>query len=445
MKIAFVALLATTCLAGPALAQQGTGPMMGPGAGPRPGPIAAPAATPAQIITAIRKAIAENYVLAEKRTGLDAALARGLKAGRYAVQDPMDLVRRVNDDLYAVAQDKHLQLIFDPPASAAMAERGPQRDDIEDTPFFKAMMRARNYGISEMKLLPGNVRYVRYDGFGWTGAESEKAIDAAMAFLRDGDGAILDLRTNGGGSPEAVKRITSYYTPAGTKLVTFHLRGAAPDVSVSEAVPGGQLQVPLYVLTSSRAASAAEELVSHVARLGFGTLVGETTAGAAYRNEHFPLPGGYVMSVSIGYPELPDGGNWEGKGVAPKIAVPADRALERAQQDLALKLAEKAEGPRKTEFEWAAALYAAQVTPASAARPLAAYAGRYGPRTVSLENGALVWQRDGGPRGVMVPLGGDLFALEADPRTRIRFAGDGAVSGATVERADGTSTQAPKS
>lgn len=436
MKIAFAALLATS-LAMPALAQQGPRPMPGPSA-------AAPAASKAEIVAAIRKAIAENYVVADKRAPLDAALATGLKAGRYEVADQGELIRRVNEDLYAIAADKHLQLIFDPAASAEMARRGAQRDDIEDTPFFKAMMRARNYGISEMKLLPGNIRYVRYDGFSWTGEESQKAIDAAMAFIRDGDAAILDLRTNGGGSPAAVKRIASYFVPSGTKLVTFHIRKDPPDISVSEAVPGGQMQLPLYVLTSGRAASAAEEFVSHVRRLGFGTLVGETTAGAGYRNETFPLPGGYVMSVSVGYAELPDGTNWEGKGVEPKIAVPADKALDRALQDAATGLAAKAEGPMKTDLEWAAALYAARVTPVVPARPLAAYVGRYGVRTVTLENGVLSWQRDGGQKSTMVPLGPDLFALDPDPRSRVRFGGEGAVTGVVIERTDGSSTPSPK-
>ena len=198
------------------------------------------------------------------------------------------------------------------------------------------------------------------------------------------------------------------------------------------------------MLTSNRAASAAEEFVSHVARLGFGTLVGETTAGAAYRNEHFAVPGGFVMSVSIGYPELPGGGNWEGKGVPPKIAVPADRALDRAQQDAAQKLAEKAQGPQRTELEWTAALYAARATPVAPARALAAYAGRYGARTVAVENGALTWQRDGGVKSAMVPLGGDLFAFEFDPATRVRFTGEGAVTGVIIERADGSGNPVPR-
>lgn len=435
MKIAFVTALALSAgLSVVAQAQQGPGPA----------PVAAPRAGTAEIVAGIRKAIAENYVLAAKRAPLDAALAKGLKSGRYNVEDPGELTRRINEDMFAVAADKHLGLSFDPRASAEIAKRGSQDDEIENTPFFKALLRRGNHGITEMKLLPGNVRYVRYDGFGWTGDESKAAIDGAMAFLRDGDAAILDLRGNGGGSPEAVRRLTSYFVPAGTKLVTFHMRSEAPTTSTSEAVPGGQLNLPLYVLTSGRAASAAEEFVSHVARLGFGTLIGAPTAGAAYRNEFFAVPGGYLISVSVGYPELPGGGNWEGTGVAPKIAVPVEKALDRAQQEAALTLAAKAQGPQKTELEWTAALYGARLTPVTPARALAAYAGRYGPRTVALENGALTWQRDGGPKSVLVPLGGDLFTLDGDPRTRVRFTGEGGVTGVTIERADGTSTPSPR-
>lgn len=435
MKAVLVTALALSAsLSATAWAQQGPGPA----------PVAAPKASKAEIVAGIRKVLAENYVLAAKRAPLDAALAKGLKSGRYDVEDPGELNRLVNEDMFAVANDKHLGLSFDPRASADIAKRGSQGDAVENSPFVKALMRQRNYGLTEMKLLPGNVRYVRYDGFAWTGDESKAAIDAAMAFLRDGDAAIIDLRGNGGGSPEAVRRLTSYFVPAGTPLVTFHMRKDAPTKSTSEAIPGGQLGMPLYVLTSGRAASAAEEFVSHVSRLGFGTLVGETTAGAAYRNEYFPLPGGYLISVSVGYPELPEGGNWEGTGVKPKIAVPVDKALDRAQQEAALALAAKAQGPQKTELEWAAALHGARITPVAPARALAAYTGRYGPRTVALENGALTWQRDGSLKSAMVPLGGDLFALEGDPRTRIRFTGEGAVSGATIERADGSSSPAPR-
>ncbi|MES2445214.1 MAG: S41 family peptidase [Pseudomonadota bacterium] len=398
-------------------------------------------------IAAVRAAIAANYVVRDKRAALDAVLARGLAAGRYKGLDPQELSRRVTDDLFAVAHDKHLSLSFQPQVSAQLAQGG-RNDEIDDSSFFKAFARSRNHGVAEMRVLEGNIRIVSYEGFIWTGPESAAAIDAAMAFLRDGDAAIIDLRHNGGGSPEAVRHLASYFVPADTRLVTFHLRSDAPTTSVSEAtVPGGRIgKVPVYVLTSGHTASAAEEFASHVRRLGFGTLVGEATAGAAYRNEQFPVPGGFVLSVSIGYPELPGGGNWEGTGVAPAIAVPEGLALERALQAAALALAEKAAGPEKTALLWSAALHGARVAPAKVRLPLASYAGRYGPRVVSVEGDHLVYQRDGGLRSILFAVGPDLFALERDSATRVRFTGAGdAVTGFDLERADGSVTPQPRS
>lgn len=401
----------------------------------------------AAAIAAVRATIAANYVVREKRAALDAVLAKGLASGRYKGLDARELSRRVSDDLFAVAHDKHLNLSYQPQIAAQLGSSG-QRDEAVDDPFFKALARSRNHGVAEMRVLEGNIRLVSYEGFMWTGPESAAAIDAAMAFLRDGDAAIIDLRNNGGGSPDAVRHLASYFVPAGTMLVTFHLRSDPPTTSVTEAaVPGGRLgKMPVYVLTSGHTASAAEEFSSHVAQLGFATLVGETTAGAAYRNEQYAVPGGFVLSVSIGSPELPGGGNWEGKGVAPAIAVASDLALDRALQAAALALADKAEGPEKTALLWSAALHGARVTPAKVRLPLASYAGRYGPRVVTVEGDHLLYQRDGGIRTALLALGPDLFALERDPATRVRFTGTGdAITGFDLERADGSVTTQSRS
>lgn len=397
-------------------------------------------------VESVRKALRENYVVKERRAALDAALAGGLASGRYTVSDPQELAKRVNEDMDAIAHDKHLGLSFNPQVAAQLATGG-QDDEVADSPFWRAFARRNNHGVSELKVLPGNIRMLRYDGFMWTGDESRAALDNAVAFLRGGDAIVIDIRGNGGGSPEAVRRLTSYFVPAGAKLVTFHMRDEKPDVSVADAeVPGGRINgVPVYVLTSNRSASAAEEFASHVRGFGFGTLVGETTAGAGYRNDTYPIPGGFVLSVSVGRPELPDGSDWEAKGVPPKLAVTPDLALERAQQDALGQLAAKAQGPEKTELEWASALVAARVSPVAPARALDAYAGRYGPRVVKVENGGLVYQRDGGIRTALIPVGADLFALEQDPRTRVRFVLAGsAVTGFVLERADGSKTESPK-
>lgn len=398
-------------------------------------------------VEAVRKTLRENYVLKERRPALDAALAKGLASGRYKVGDPQELAKRINEDLDAVAHDKHLGLSFNPQVAAELKPGGQGDDDGEQAQFFRDLAHRNNHGVSELRVLPGNVRLLRYDGFMWTGPESQAAIDNAMAFLRGGDAIVIDLRTNGGGSPDAVRRLASYFVPAGAKLVTFHMRDEKPTVSNADAeVAGGRITgVPVYVLTSGRSASAAEEFASHVKGFGFGTLVGETTAGAGYRNDTVPIPGGFVLSVSVGRPELPDGSDWEAKGVPPKLAVAQDLALDRAQQEALTALADKAQGPRKTELEWAAALHGARIARAAPALPVAAYAGRYGERSIVLEGAGLVFQRDGGPKSALVPLGGDLFALERDPRTRLRFVtANGNITGFVLERADGSKIEASK-
>ena len=413
-------------------------------------PLAIPAVPPAAqaqttkfdsraVIEAVRKALRENYVIKERRPALDAALAKGLAGGRYAVADPHELSKRINDDLAAIAHDKHLGISFDPRLAAELAG-GRQSDEVADSAFWRALARRNNHGVSELKMLPGNIRMLRYDGFMWTGDESRAALDHAVAFLRGGDAIVIDIRGNGGGSPEAVRRLASYFVPPGAKLVTFHMRDEKPTVSIADTeVPGGRITgVPVYVLTSGRSASAAEEFASHVKGFGFGTLVGETTAGAGYRNESFAIPGGFALSVSVGRPERPDGSDWEAKGVAPKIAVAPHLALDRAQQDALTRLAAKAQGPEKTELEWGAALADARMSPVTPALPLTAYAGRYGQRMVKVEGGGLVYQREGGPKSALVPLGADLFALEFDPRSRVRFVhANGAVTGFVIERVDG--------
>ncbi|MGK6354042.1 S41 family peptidase [Sphingomonas sp. DT-207] len=397
-------------------------------------------------VEAVRKALRENYVVKERRSALDGALAQGLASGRYEVADPQEFAQRITADMAGVAHDKHLSLTHNPAMAAELAAGG-QNDEIADSAFWRALARRQNEGVRELKVFPGNVRLMRYDGFFWSGDASKAALDQAMAFLRAGDAIVIDIRANGGGSPEAVKRLTSYFVPAGAKLVTFHMRDEAPDISYAEAeVPGGRIQgVPVYVLTSGGSASAAEEFASHVAGFGFGTLVGETTAGAAYRNDLFPIPGGFALSVSVGRPELPGGGDWEAKGVAPKIKVPQDLALDKALQEALTGLAIKAQGPERTELEWAAALHGARIAQAAPALPVTAYAGRYGERTISVAGAGLVFERDGGLKSPLVPLGGDLFALERDPRSRIRFvASNGSVIGLVIERTDGGKIEAPK-
>lgn len=411
-----------------------------------------PAAAPARVdgrtvVAEIRRLLAANYVLPEVRPKLDAALAKGLAEGRYDTADPSVLLDRVNADLTAVARDKHLSLDYNPRQAAEIAAEPAHRPE-ESGPSAEQMRQAqrRNHGFTEMRVLPGNVRYVNMQGFVWVGPESALAYDNAMRFLKDGDAAIIDLRQNGGGSPQAVQYLVSHFMEPNRPLMTFHMAGDQTDrTSTLATLPAGRMVgKPLYVLTSGRSASAAEEFTGHVAGYRLGELIGATTAGAGFRNQFFPLPGGYLISISVGRAVLASTGkDWEGVGIAPTTAVDPEKALLVAQTHALRRLVSTAPPREKGHYEATAALLAAQANPVATALPLSAYAGSFGDRKVSLENGRLAFQRAGGPKLAMVPIGPNLFAFENDATTRVEYkvAGNAATSFELL-RGDGSKVEA---
>ena len=85
------------------------------------------------VVADVRKVLAANYVLPETRPKLDAALAKGLAAGRYDVSDPQVLAERINGDMEAVAHDKHLGIRHDPAEQQRLAAR-PAGAGADDAP-----------------------------------------------------------------------------------------------------------------------------------------------------------------------------------------------------------------------------------------------------------------------------------------------------------------------
>lgn len=408
-------------------------------------PAVAAAADGRAVVAEIRRVLAAHYVLPEVRPKLDAALAKGLAEGRYDVSDPAALVERVNSDMAAVARDKHLGMMHDP-AQAARLAGGRQRDDGPPSDEQIRVARLRNHGIVELKWLPGNIRYMEVRGFTWTGPESARAYDDAMRFLGGGDAVIIDLRRNGGGSPDAVQYLVSHFMEADRPLVTFHMGGSRVDRrSTLKGLPAGRMVgKPLYVLTSGNTASAAEEFAGHVAGFRLGELIGETTAGAGFRNEFFALPGGYVISVSVGRAVLASTGrDWEGVGIAPTAPVAREKALDLAKAKAMRRVAASASAEDKAALEASAEVLAAQVEPVKTALPIEAYAGTFGERVLRVENGGLVWQRGSGPKLRMIAVGPNRFAFEEDPGARIEFKVAGnSVTALELLRADGSKVEA---
>jgi hypothetical protein len=379
-----------------------------------------------KVAAEVRRLLNEHYVAPELRAKFVTVLTTGMESGRYDVAKPEELVQRLNEDLQTVTPDKHLGVMYDPATSRELAAAGDRAgaDDAPATAEDIANADRRNHGLIQLKMLPGNIRYLEMDGFVWVGQKTEQAYDTAMSFLAGGDAVIIDMRKNRGGDPAAVRYLVSHFIEPNTPLMTFFMgsNGVNRSISLAKLTAPRMTGKPLYVLTSGGSASAAEEFLGHVSGYKLGELIGEKSAGAGFRNEFFTLPDGLLISISVGRAVLASTGkDWEGVGIAPTIEVPQDKALDMALTRALRKVAETAPPNRKKSLLAVATLQEAQVNPVKTALPFGAYAGVYGERTVRTDGQSVTIQRIGGPVSVLVAIAPNRFAYVNDPETTVSF------------------------
>lgn len=288
------------------------------------------------IVAKAIKLLEQNYVFPEKVPAMAAALRKKAEAGEYDKLDsPAALGRQLTDDLRAVCNDKHLGVR---PAGAGPggALRIPQN------------AARTNYGFERVEVLPGNVGYIKLNGFSEDRAAQTPAA-GAMAFVGNCDALIFDLRENGGGSPEMIKFLQSYLFAKKTHLNSFFDReGKKVEESwTSETVPGKVLgdELPVYVLTSGRTFSGAEEFAYNLQCRKRGTIVGDTTGGGAHPVNGHPLSEGLMIGIPFMRAENPiTKANWEGVGVKPDVACEAGAALDRALEAARKRIEERQAG-----------------------------------------------------------------------------------------------------
>ncbi|NNE07630.1 MAG: S41 family peptidase [Gemmatimonadetes bacterium] len=380
------------------------------------------------IVDSVARSIRDVYVFPDVGEKMAKLIEKNVRGRKYdGAARPGDFADMLTQDLQSVSKDLHLSVRAGGPYVA------PANDDEEQAEYEAQMARmARdNYGWKKIERMEGNIGYVKLDGFVDAAHAGATAI-AAMNFLANVDALIFDLRTNGGGSPSMIQLITSYLFDERTHLNSFYVRSSdsMEQYWTQAFVEGPRItDVPVYVLTSNFTFSAAEEFSYNLKNLERGVIVGETTGGGAHPVEmHTFSFDGYSISMSLPFGRAVNpvtGTNWEGTGVEPDIAVPASEALDAAVEDALVNLMDGADNDRKHALQWSLDGYRARRNPVVLSESAAlAYAGKYGPRNVRLEGGALYYQRTGRPEIRMIPLGDDRFSLEGLDFFRIEFVRD---------------------
>jgi hypothetical protein len=301
---------------------------------------AIPAATRAAVLDSLMAQIDRNYVFPDVGADVIQALRRHATRGDYdRITSARALVDTLNDHLYAVAHDLHLRVSYDPDQTMMMAcgGGGPGGDvDIEQV---RIMARQHNFGFEKAQRLSGNVGDLDLRVFEVPSLGAGETAAMAMGFLANCDALIIDLRRNGGGSAAMVELLMTYLLKPHQRVHLFDFKNRADqgtEVVQSWTLPyspgprfGGK---DIYVLTSHITGSAAESFAYAVQAESLGTVVGETTAGAGnHGGGMVELPAGFSAFVATGVVTSPTThAGWEGVGVKPDVAVPAESALREA-------------------------------------------------------------------------------------------------------------------
>jgi C-terminal processing protease CtpA/Prc len=104
----------------------------------------------------------------------------------------------------------------------------------------------------------------------------------------------------------------------------------------------------VFVLTSKRTFSGAEEFTYNLKNLKRATIVGETTGGGAHPVDGHRLDDHFMIGVPFARAVNPiSKTNWEGTGVEPDVKVPADQALDVARKMAEEQLRKDKDQPKK--------------------------------------------------------------------------------------------------
>jgi hypothetical protein len=269
----------------------------------------------------------------------DALKAHEASSDYNAASDGDAFAAQLTKDLREVSHDKHLVVVFSP--FKIPPRTGPTP---EDELRIHQQMEHDNCGFEKVEILSNNIGYVKFNAF-MDASFCGPTAAAAMAFVAHTDAIIFDLRQNGGGQPTMVTLIASYLFDQPTHLIDMYNRkeNSTKQNWTLPYLPGPRLtKQPVFVLTSKRTFSGAEEFAFDLKNQKRATIIGETTGGGAHGVSGHTVADYFTVGVPFGKSLDPvTKTNWEGTGVEPDVKVPAADALETAEKLAMEKLQEQ--------------------------------------------------------------------------------------------------------
>ena len=292
------------------------------------------AATRTQVIDAVLKRLNDSYVFPDMAKKMEDSVRERMSKKEYdQITSSRGLAETLTAHLQAISKDKHLRVRYShEPIPVRPQRREPTAEEREEAKREYGWM---NHGFNKVERMRGNIGYIEFWGF-FDADLGADTVASTMNFVNGTDALIIDLRGNGGGNPEMVALVCSYlFGPEPVHLNDLYWReGNRTDEFWTRKEVAGKryLNKDVYVLTSKRTFSGAEEFAYNLKNLKRATIIGETTGGGAHPggsqrvHEHFNVfvPTGRAINPITKT-------NWEGTGVTPDVDVPATQALTVAR------------------------------------------------------------------------------------------------------------------
>lgn len=179
--------------------------------------------------------------------------------------------------------------------------------------------------VVDYRLLPGprKIGYIRVPTFDEKTLR-DKVTDALEELMNQSngrmDGLILDARQNGGGNYPQLAAVLGLFTKTSPGEFV-NRKGERDPLEVIDIQYGNSFTVKLMMLIGRDTESFGEIFAGALQNARGARLVGQPSAGNIEMLRAFSLYDGSKASIAIETFRLPDGTNWEGRGLTPDIPV----------------------------------------------------------------------------------------------------------------------------
>ncbi len=308
------------------------------------------------VIEEVCNIITEKYIFPDVADKIHEALMNKYQEGYFDnFVKNSTFASEVDSCIKKICKDKHLHFFYN--LEMLETETILSSNDEEKKFELKRQMieknKETNFGFKKLEILDGNIGYLNLIMFDESNESFEIAV-AAMNFLQNTNAIIIDLRNNGGGSPEMVQLLSSYFLKNFSQLNYIKRRygEAIEQYRAMPYVPGKRmLDKRLFLLTSRNTFSAAEDFVYALKSQKRVTIVGENTKGGGHPVDFIVIQGTFLLMLPTGESFNPiSQSNWEAVGIEPNINTSAEQAFHIAYVTILNELIAEEEDQNKKLF-----------------------------------------------------------------------------------------------